>query len=384
MRPVLKPALSRIWHDERTLQLGRGPATTHRYRMTAVVRAVINALDGTRDTEALLAYAERIGVARDDTLGLLDRLAADGCLDDAALDTSVLAALSPAERARLDPDLSSLGLRHRLPGGAVRALERRRGVTVAVHGLGRVGAQVALRLAASGVGTIVPLDPAAVRHEDTGPGGYRDSDVGARRQDAVVRAVRLLAPSAKFVLAARRTGPDLAIVAPGERPPTELLADLTEDAVPHLIAEVCEGRAVLGPLVVPHRTPCVRCRDLSRAERDPLWPRTQAGLAGEGATSRPACDTTLAALAANYAVLHALAFLDGQTPPSVGAVWEFPLPYALPEQFAVPAHPACGCTPDWRDQDETEAGGAERPRPRLDPLLTAPPLPVGDLAEWTM
>ena len=361
MRPMLKPALSRIWHDARTLQLGRGPATSHRYRMTAAVRAVIDALDGTRDTEAVLAYAERIGVARHDTLDLLDHLAADGCLDDAALDTSALAALSPAERARLDPDLSGLGLRHRLPGGAVRALERRRGLAVAVHGLGRVGAQVALRLAASGVGTVIPLDPAVVQHADTGPGSYRADEVGIRRQDGVVRAIRLLAPSTKFALPGRRTGPDLAIVAPGERPPTELLAELSERDVPHLLAEVCEDRALLGPLVVPGQTPCVRCRDLSRAERDPLWPRTQAGLAGsEGATSRPACDTTLAALAANHAVLHALAFLDGQSPPSVAAVWEFALPYALPERIAIPAHPACGC-----------ATGRVA-------------LPAGDLAEWSM
>src|SRR6266567_2784427 len=103
MRPVLKPALSRIWHDERTLQLGHGPGTGFRYRTTAAARAVIDALDGTRDTEAVLGYAERIGVSRADTLDLLDRLAGDGCLDDAALDTSALAALSPAERARLDP-----------------------------------------------------------------------------------------------------------------------------------------------------------------------------------------------------------------------------------------------------------------------------------------
>lgn len=357
---MLKPALSRVWHDAHTLQLGRGPATSHRYRMTAAVRAVIGALDGTRDTEAVLAYAERIGVARHDTLDLLDRLAADGCLDDAALDTSVLAALNPAERARLDPDLSGLGLRHRLPGGAVRALERRRGLAVAVYGLGRVGAQAALRLAASGVGTIVPLDPAVIQHADTGPGSYREDDVGARRQDGVIRAIRLLAPATKFALPGRRTGPDLAIVAPGERPPTELLTELAERDVPHLLAEVCEDRAALGPLVVPGRTPCVRCRDLSRAERDPRWPRTLAGLAGDGATSRPACDTTLAALAANYAVLHALAFLDGQTPPSVGAVWEFALPYALPERTAVPAHSACGC--------------ASR----------RAALPAGDLAEWTM
>jgi hypothetical protein len=361
MRPVLKPALSRIWHGESTLQLGRGPATTHRYRTTAAVRALIDALDGTRDTEAVLGYAERIGISRPDTLELLDRLAGDGCLDDAALDTSALAALSPAERARLDPDLSGLGLRHRLPGGAVRALERRQRVAVAVYGLGRVGAHAALRLAATGVGTVVPVDPAPVRHEDAGPGGYRDQEVGMRRQEALAGAIRLLAPSANLALSPRRAAPDLALVAPGERPPTELLAELTERAVPHLVIEVCEDRAVLGPLVVPGRTPCHRCRDLALADRDPLWPRTLAGLAGDGATTRPACDTTLAALAANHAVLHALAFLDGQSPPSIGATWEFALPYALPERFPLNAHPRCGCTP---------------PTARL---------PVKDvLAEWTM
>jgi hypothetical protein len=343
MRPVLKPALSRIWHDERTLQLGRGPSTGHRYRTTAAVRALIDALDGTRDTDSLLRYADRIGIPRPETLDLLDRLAADGCLDDAALDTSALARLSPAERARLDPDLSGLGLRHRLPGGAVRALERRQRVGVAVYGLGRVGAQAALRLAAGGVGTVVPVDPAPVRAEDAGPGSYREDEIGARRQDAVVAAIRRLAPSAGTVLPPHRSDPDLALVAPGERPPTELLADLAERGVPQLYVEVCEDRAVLGPLVLPGRTPCLRCRDLARAEQDPLWPRALAALAADAATARPACDTTLAALAAAHAVLHALAFLDGQLPPSAGAVWQFPLPYALPERTPLGAHPDCGC-----------------------------------------
>lgn len=357
MRPVLKPALSRIWHDEYTLQLGRGPATSHRYRMTAAVRAVIDALDGTRDIEAVLGYAERIGVARRDTLELLDRLAADGCLDDASLDTSALAALGPGERARLDPDLSGLGLRHRLPGGAVRALERRRAASVAVHGLGRVGAQTALRLAAAGIGTIIPVDGAAVRHADTGPGSYREQEVGARRQDAVARAIRVLAPSAHTAPAPRRTAPDLAIVAPGERPPTELLVDLARRLVPHLLVEVCEDRALLGPLVVPRRTACGRCRDLALTDRDPLWPRTQAGLAAEGTTTRPACDTTLAAIAAGFAALHALAFLDRQTPPSIGAVWSFALPHALPERFPVPVHPQCGCVVTPPDQEPAPLSG---------------------------
>lgn len=342
MRPVLKPGLSRIWHDGDTLQLGHGRGTSHRYRVTATVRALIDALDGTRETEELIGYAQRIGVSRGDTLDLLDRLAADGCLDDASLDTCALAALSAAERGRLDPDLSGLGLRHRLPGGAVRALERRRRAAVAVYGLGRVGAHIGLRLAATGIGSLVPVDPGPVRPADTGPGCYGDADVGLRRQDALVRALRALAPSTNSVLPPHRARPDLAVVVPGDRPAAEILGELTGQGVPHLIAEVCEDRALLGPLVVPGRTPCTRCRDLAETDRDPLRPRVLARLGGE-AVPRAACDTALAAIVANHAVLHALAFLDGKAPPSLGAVIEMALPYALPQRAELAVHAACGC-----------------------------------------
>jgi hypothetical protein len=402
---MLKPALSRIWHDGRTLQLGHGPGTSHRYRLTAPVRALIDALDGTRDTDGLVGYAQRIGLDRGDALELLDRLAADGCLDDAALDTSVLAALSPAERLRLDPDLSGLGLRHRLPGGAVRALERRRRAVVCVYGLGRVGAHAALRLAATGLGAVVPIDPAPVEPGDTGPAAHTDSDVGARRQDCVIRAIRLLAPSTATAMPPHRPNPDLAIVASGERPPGALLADLTTRGVPYLCVEVLEERAALGPLVVPSATPCAHCRDLARTDRDPLWPTVLARLGGNGAPSarQPACDTVLAAIAANHAALHALAFLDGYTPPSVAGVLEFALPYAIPERSAIASHPACGCT--------ARSGGG--PAPAASPAMSAamsaalyaaaaapysparqePAMPSrvpaqtqleNDLAEWTM
>lgn len=376
---MLKPALSRIWHDGSTLQLGHGAGTGHRYRLTAPVRALIDALDGTRDTDALIGYAQRIGIDRTDVFDLLDRLAADGCLDDAALDTSVLAALSPAERGRLDPDLSGLGLRHRLPGGAVRALERRRRATVVVHGLGRVGAHTAVRLAATGLGTVVPIDPAPVEPADTGPGCHAGPDLGGRRQDSVIRAIRLAAPSTATALPPYGRPPDLTIVAPGERPPTELLADLAAQGLPHLRVEVLEDRALLGPLVIPGATPCSRCRDLALTDRDPLWPGVLARLTGPNGPSarQPACDTVLSAVAANYAVLHALAFLDGYTPPSVAGVLEFALPYAVPERTIVASHPACGCTSGagrGRAGRETAVPGSVPAQSQLQ----------CDLAEWTM
>jgi hypothetical protein len=357
VRPVLKPALSRIWRDEHTLQLGRGASTGHTYRLTAAGRALIEALDGTRDTRAVAQYAERLGVRPDQTLRLLDELAADGALDDAALDTSPLAALTPTEHARLEPDLSALGLRHRLPGGAVRALERRRRAVVAVHGLGRVGAQIAVRLAAAGIGTVLPIDPAVVTAADLSPGGLRAGHLAARRQDAVTAAIRELAPSTRTSAPRYPGRPDLVIVAPTDRYPAGLLADLTVRALPHLFIEVYEDRAALGPLVLPGRTACVGCRDLARTDHDPQWPLVLAQLGAPARGVRPACDGTLAALAADLGALHALAFLDGagfepervpgSAPPSLGAVLEFVLPHAWPVRTEVAAHPACRCGATW-------------------------------------
>jgi hypothetical protein len=42
--------------------------------------------------------------------------------------------------------------------------------------------------------------------------------------------------------------------------------------VPHLPVVFGERAAVLGPLVVPGRTPCLRCAEEHRIDADPAWP----------------------------------------------------------------------------------------------------------------
>ena len=56
--------------------------------------------------------------------------------------------------------------------------------------------------------------------------------------------------------------------------------------VPHLLAEVHETTAVLGPFVHPGRTSCLGCRDLHRTEGDPGWPRPPAGPTPTAASAR--------------------------------------------------------------------------------------------------
>jgi hypothetical protein len=123
----------------------------------------------------------------------------------------------------------------------------------------------------------------------------------------------------------RPARPDLAVLTGRQLP--ELPEDLMRDRVPHLVASASEAIGVVGPLVMPGRSACLRCLDLARTDRDPAWPLILAQLAGR----RPdplACDAPLAAAVAAQAAAQALAFID--RPAEAGAVLNGTLELVLP------------------------------------------------------
>ena len=342
MRPILKPGLGRVWLDANTLQLGRGPRRRV-HLLDRAQRQLLEALDGTRDTESLLSYGERLGLTGERAVALLTCLALDGALDDAALPTPGLARLSVAERARLGPVVSALGLRNGLPGGGARALERRAQQHAAVHGLGLIGAQVARQLAAAGIGVVRPVDPNPAKHADTGPGALDPPQVGKRRQEAVSRAIQRDTPSTRIVPSFPARRPDLVVIAPVERYPLEIFENLVSAGVPHLVVRPTEDEVLVGPLVLPGRTPCVHCTDLQLSEQDPSWPQFLAQFGTPRPGELPPADTSLALLAAAYTVQHALTFLDGGEPAVLGAVLSLRPPDALPVRIEIKPHSACAC-----------------------------------------
>ncbi len=119
--------------------------------------------------------------------------------------------------------------------------------------------------------------------------------------------------------------------------------------MPHLAASASEAIGVVGPLVLPGRSACLRCLDLTRAERDPAWPLILAQLAGQSGADPLACDTVLATMVAAQAAAQALAFLDqgGQGPAVVNGTLELVLPGWQWRRRSWPAHPRCGCAGGW-------------------------------------
>lgn len=339
MRPVLSPAARRLWRDPQTLQLGRASG---RAAVLAGVdpptRAALALLDGLHDRPQVVAAAAAAGCSPTRTAALLDLLARAGLLEDAAADAGPLLRLDRPERERLRADVASLALVRGdggLPATALRADAR-----VLVVGAGRVGAPLAALLGGAGIGAVDVVDDEATAACDVVAGGLGLADLGRSRGSA---ARDLLARTAPAAARARATPADLVVLAPA-RP--DLLDDalrLVPDRVPSLLAEVRETVGVVGPLVLPGRTTCLRCVDLTRTDLDPGWPALAAQLAspGRGAT---ACDGPLAVMVAAQAALQVLTLVDGTADPAaIGGTLELALPDWRWRRRSWPRHPACGC-----------------------------------------
>jgi hypothetical protein len=349
VRPVLKPALRRLWRGDTALQLGadpRGNVVLDPVDPTAT--ALLSLLDGTRDQSSLVADAAALGAREGDVIRLLDVLGRARLLDDAS---RAPRDLRPLDRARLEPDLATLTLLTTSPGDAASALDRRRSACVVVVGAGRIGSLVASLLAAAGVGAVRIRDDRSAEPCDAVPGGLLPRDDGQPRALAAVDAARRCGAAdvdgaVRSLSADDCDGAALAVVSTDSwlTPPPGATDLLAEARVPYLLTGVRETYGVVGPLVLPGRTSCERCHDLHRAEHDPCWPMLAAQLATDARGFEPSCDVTLAAGVAALTAGQVLAHLVGPgLTRAVDATLELRLPEWMVRRRTWTPHPDCSC-----------------------------------------
>lgn len=338
MRPVLPPAVRRLWRDRETLQLGRPPGRA--VVLAGVdpgVRRALALLDGTRTDEQLVVDAEAGGCPPARTTELLSLLSGAGVLEDAGADAAGLHGLERAERERLRADVASLAVVR--GDGGLPAAARRRSARVLVLGAGRVGATLAALLAAAGVGAVDVDDAGTARPQDTGVGGLGLPDLGRSRGQAAREHLVDLAPSVDL----RPQPPDLVVLAPPEGTSLDDLRERLQPGTPHLVAEVRDAVGVVGPLVLPGASACLRCLDLVRTDLDPGWPTMAAQLATPARTPS-ACDGVLAVAVAATAAQQVLALVDGwPRPATLGGTLELALPDWRWRRRSWRAHADCGC-----------------------------------------
>ncbi|MFF3685215.1 ThiF family adenylyltransferase [Streptomyces sp. NPDC002187] len=365
MHPMMKPALRRAWRDRQSVQFGVTPA--HAVTVGPVDTAtgsLIELLDGTRGLPLLREQARTIGLPDGQVDALVARLATAGLVDDATAGGPAADALRTRAGAleRLRPDLASLSVIHPEPGGGMGRLVARRAIRVQVRGAGRVGATVAATLSAAGVGRVEVLDGGCAEPGDVAPGGLPGEAVGERRAVAARQLVRRTAPDRPPRAAETGTagtgepGLSLIVVAPRDglsayAPDPAGAEDWIATGTPHLYAGVVEATGVVGPLVLPGCSACAECLERGRAERDPGRARLLAQWrSGRRRAAPPACDVALATTVAGLAAAHALSFLDGELPASVGARCEVSLPLLRWRSESVPPHLDCPCSAERKSE----------------------------------
>jgi bacteriocin biosynthesis cyclodehydratase domain-containing protein len=327
MRPALKAGLLPVWRDRETVQIGIDPRRAVALTGLGGAADVLRLLDGSRDREQVLAAARERGIPAPVTERILTLLAASGVLDD--VPAAALRSLPQEQRRRLAAELAAGSLARGHSDAGATVLARRDAARVRILGQGRVAAAIADILVTSGVRQVIvagppPRGPRRTRARRGGPA----RDLRGRGRDAPL--------------------PDLAILvgfpAVAAGPGRDRPAALMRSGVPHLAVRAEEAIGVVGPLVRPGRTACLRCLDLTRAGLDPAWPLILAQLAAR-APDPPACDAALAAAVAAQAAAQSLACLDrgDAAQPAENGTLELVLPGWQWRRRTWPRHPDCGC-----------------------------------------
>jgi hypothetical protein len=304
----------------------------------AELTTLLRGLDGRRSQRTVVADAAEAGFDPAAVRGLLEGLRTTGLLVDLEAADLLAADAGPAATARTAAEFPAVG---DLPGRPARWAARRRAAVV-VDGATRVGVPLAAVLAASGVGRVSVRDRGVTGAGDAVVGGLAAGDEGRPRTLAAADAVRRASPLADVRPLPDGLAPDLVVLARPWAAADPLVAGLHSAGTAHLVATVRGETGVVGPLVVPGRTSCLRCADLHRRDADPSWPALAAQLTAEDAP--PSGSTVTCLLTAVTAAQQVLAYLDGSgAPATLGATVELRLPDLVPVRRRWAAHPECRC-----------------------------------------
>jgi len=180
----------------------------------------------------------------------------------------------------------------------------------------------------------------------------------------VLAAVRERVPECRVRAGRPRRRPDLAVFTDLLAPDPERHRGFATRGVPQLVVRMADELGLVGPLVLPGRTACLRCLDLHRAAADPHWPTVAARLAGWVGSGSPATLVATAALAAEQALLAVDAVFRAEPAGHPGhragagpaRRWVAPAPLRTPSRL-----------PLRRSSHSTGRRRAHRPDQRLGP-----------------
>ncbi len=321
-RPWLRRDTPILWRSARTIQVGEAD---RRVLISDLPRDLLRwarTLRGDRTLEDCLADCPDADAGR----MMLRALDSAGALDDAARAANVTSSRPRALRDRDQRHAAAARLTY-TDERAHLTVDARALARISVYGTGPLAQAVRISLRQSGIGHVTDAAPPS---------------------------------SAARIGRTQATGIDLFVLAHAWHPDSFDDAGCLALDVPHLAVAAWGAHGSIGPLVVPGRTPCLRCGLLHAQDADSAF----ASLHLQRVHAHPdvaAVDTALAAAVAAHAAMQVCAWLESLGEHAEAIPMSHRLHLSLPgglerrEEF--PAHPLCGC--GWSDESP-DSGVAQR------------------------
>lgn len=337
-RPRVVPGLEVLERGEGALQIGLEPRhAVVLDTLSPMLMDLVRGLDGSRSTGTLVQLArsqctsdEEADKAADDLRLVLAGLAERGLIEETD---------APAHARSVRTDEPALWTLTRSRPRRTAAARWARS-TVLLQGGGRLAAALARILATAGVGHIDAHADGRVGPEDLGT-GFVDGDIGTPRRQAVTNLVKRTNSATKTGKVRGKQRPDLVVLTDTVVPAPELVNELMVERQPHLLVRVRDGNGIVGPLVHPGRSSCLRCADLTRTAHDPSWPRVANQLAGR-LPRTDLCSVTATAGVAGGQILRVLD-PEESVPPTWNGTIEIDAFGGTAAASGWAPHPSCPC-----------------------------------------
>lgn len=304
-RPRYRPECPLLWRPDGRLQIGEGSHHVIASDVSIAMASWLLGLDGLRTWGQL---CEQLPLGLDQAMRLLRAAHTAAALDDAARIPDAWRWVDRAAREAAEADLLAARLTWGRVEDSLAVIDRRMRTRVEVRGSGTLAMEARAAFAASGF-------------------------------------AHGLAPASDLVVLADTVHP--------------IVTDDPLLNLPHLFIGAYGERAIIGPLVVPGASSCLRCAYLHTRDADPQWPSLSLQLAAriERLRIRPV-DRLLARHAATHAALLARAWVDE---PQWTKGWhnraiEVRLPHGDATTHERPWHPLCGCHWSGRMSGRAHAG----------------------------
>ncbi|MPY80706.1 MAG: TOMM precursor leader peptide-binding protein [Actinophytocola sp.] len=327
-RPRFIPGVRAVQRNHTDVQVGLDPR--HAVVIDNLPPAVARLLRSLDGTATMAALVERAGAHAPVLRRVLDTLASRGLLIDAST--------IPDRHDVRRQDAALWAMRTGMPHDVFA--QRIAQTSIVVSGEGGLAVAVAQVLAVCGVGHVAAESAGTVTRAEIGI-SYRWDDIGRRRRDAIATAVSTANPATATVPVPSDRGPDLLVFTDTLVLPPHRVDQLMGERQPHLPVRFRDGVGVVGPLVLPGRTSCLRCADLHRCDLDRAWSRVANQLIGRTGRADPASTHATAALAAGQ-ILRTVQD-GGEHPPLWNATLELDLVSGDVTRRTWLPHPRCTC-----------------------------------------